>query len=157
MIGRVDGIFPKLSIKYEAAKEPSEAPATGTGYKRTTIAVPNVTGGIIDTTTGYDAQAPNEQSFGILSQYGTMMTAAQVSVANESILTSDLAYLGHPSDAATKGVGFGVNPGDIVYITVSRIISSDQLDNYVGELGIIAQTAVLNRPVSESPWYPTTV
>ena len=158
LIGRVTGTFPKLSIKYEVAKEPSSAPdpVSDTGYTRTIIAVPNITGGIIDTTTGYAVQAPNEKDFGVLSQYGTMMTAAEVSVVNESILTSDLAYSEHPANAARKGVGFGVNPGDIVYITVSRLITTDQLDNYVGELGVISQTAVLNRPESESPWYPTT-
>ena len=153
LIGRVIGTFPKLSIKYEVAAEPSSSPATNTGYTRTLIAVPSTTGGIIDTTTEYTTQAPNER-FGVLSQSGTMMTAATVSAVDVSILTSDLAYGTHPLTPVKYGVGFGVSPGDIVYITVSRIITTDQLDDYVGELGIISQTGVLNRPVTESPWYP---
>lgn len=155
LIGRVIGTFPKLSIKYEVATEPISAPASNTGYTRTLNAVPGVTGGIIDTTTEYAVQPPNEQVFGVLSQHGTMMTAATISVVDESILTSDLAYSEHPSSNTQKGVGFGVSPGDIVYITVSRLIAA-AADPYVGELGVISQTATLNRPVLESPWYPTT-
>lgn len=152
ILGRVLGTLPKLSVKWEAAGKPTTVPGGSTGYLSSLGAVPDTTGRIIDTTTEYASAAPNTL-FGNLSQYGTMMTAGSISVVDQCLLTSDLNYTEHPNASGYFGVGIAIEPGDIVYITVTRNASSAD-DAYAGELGIMSQSAILNVPVLESPFYP---
>ena len=149
IIGRVSGTLPKLTIKYTIANTPS-FPGTTTGWEKTSGAEPSGTVGVIDTTTDYTGSYdPPNPIFDDLNQYGTMMTAATISTVNQCVEMSDLSY---GTSSVYSGVGFYATPGNIVYITVTRTI--DENDDYSGELGIVAQTGVLNKNVNESPWKP---
>lgn len=157
IIGRIVGTLPKLTIKYEIADVPAVADSTQTGWKKTAGAEPSTLSGIIDTTTNYASPyVPPNTNFSSLTQYGTMAVSAIIDTSNQCVEMSDLSYGAQivaesTGDVTYNGVGFYAAAGSIIYLTVTRNPTSSD-DAYAGELGIVAQTGVLNRDVNESPW-----
>ena len=141
IIGRAAGTLPQLTFTWQRTVRPTVT-VTGKTFSEPVTAIRTGTpwSGTIDTTTVFSSP----------SQTGTMPTVGALDNANEIIETTDLWLTEMAGD---NGVGFPVEPGDVVYITVTRTKIGD---SYTAELGIVQQTGLLNLPLSYAPsaWTP---